>query len=71
MARQVFSLLPAHHPSVGPTGGHNELARPFRTIALQSPNGTEAPSVGSWPPGPRTDFASPLLMASKASEVPA
>ena len=71
MARQVFSLLPAHHPSIGPTGGHNGLARPFRTISHKSPNGhprllrsvagRRAPGLTSLPL---------LLMASKASEVP-
>ena len=31
----------------------------FSHHLVQSPNGTEAPLVGSSPPGPRTDFASP------------
>ena len=59
MARQVFSLLPAHHPSVGAHRRPERVGSAFSHHLVQSPNGTEAPSVGSSPPGPRTDFASP------------
>ena len=60
MARQVFSLLPGHHPSVGAHRRPERVGSAFSHHLVQSPNGTEAPSVGSSPPGPRTDFASPL-----------
>ena len=59
MARQVFSLLPAHHPSVGAHRWPERVGSAFSHHLVQSPNSTEAPSVGSSPPGPRTDFASP------------
>ena len=59
MARQVFSLLPGHHPSVGAHRRPERVGSAFSHHLVQSPNSTEAPSVGSSPPGPRTDFASP------------
>ena len=50
MARQVFSLLPAHHPSVGAHRRPERVGSAFSLHLVQSPNGTEAPSVGSSPP---------------------
>ena len=45
MARQVFSLLPAHHPSVGAHRRPERVGSAFSHHLVQSPNGTEAPSV--------------------------
>ena len=59
MARQVFSLLPGHHPSVGAHRRPERVGSAFSHHLVQLPNGTEAASVGSSPPGPRTDFAFP------------
>ena len=60
MARQVFSLLPAYHPSVGAHRRPQRVSSAFSHHLVQSPNGHPRllRSVAG-PPGPRTDFASP------------
>ena len=60
MARQVFSLLPGYHPSVGAHRRPQRVGSAFSHHLVQvAQRPPQAASVGGWPPGPRTDFASP------------
>ena len=60
MARQVFSLLPGYHPSVGAHRRPQRVGSAFSHHLIQSPNGhPRLLRLVAGPPGPRTDFASP------------